>query len=434
VAFDPSYLSNGRVYVYYTVPNGPDGSSAAFNRISRFTAVDADPGPAYVPGLTAAAGSEVVLLNLEPLTGATNHNGGAIHFGPDGRLYAAVGENASSSNSQTLSNLKGKILRLSSDGSPPSNNPFFTNDNIRQPRDYIWALGLRNPFTTAFDFTAGLFYINDVGQNTWEEVNQGVAGANYGWPTYEGPESDPNFGTPPIYSYSHFASGSNGGEVVSGGTFYRSGVAQFPSQYVGKYFFADGGRGWIRTLDPSTKTSSVFATSVDFPVDLKVGPDGSLYYLERGGASASVWRISHRVNAVTGIVFNDLDGDGVRDAGEPGLANWRVFLDNNNNGVWSAATEPSLLTAANGGYTAKLPQGTYRARIVLQAGWVQTRPAGDGSYAGTLGFGQTLSGFDFGVRQATRAEAAHHPAAAAAPAPDDDARDLSLVSGLELLA
>src|SRR6185503_12450835 len=110
VAFDPQFASNGFVYVYYTAT-----TPAIHNRVSRFTA----------SGDVALAGSEVVLLDLNNLSSATNHNGGAMHFGPDGKLYVAVGENANSANSQTLSNLLGKILRLNADGTIPTDNPFF---------------------------------------------------------------------------------------------------------------------------------------------------------------------------------------------------------------------------------------------------------------------------------------------------------------------
>jgi glucose/arabinose dehydrogenase len=292
IAFDPSFATSGFVYVYYTVPNGPDGSSGAFNRVSRLTAVDADgnAGNGYQPGNTAVPGSESVLLTLNPLSGATNHNGGALHFGPDGKLYLAVGENANSSNAQTLNNFLGKILRMNVNGSAPADNPFNDADaNPSEPSDYIWAMGLRNPFTTAFDPVTGRFHINDVGEATWEEVNEGIRGANYGWPTYEGPENDPNFGTPPIFAYTHAASGNNGGNVISGGTFYRPAVETFPNQYQGDYFFADAQRGWIRSYDVSTATAALFATGASYPVDLKTGNDGALYYLERG--SGSVRRI-----------------------------------------------------------------------------------------------------------------------------------------------
>src|SRR6187455_2329085 len=133
IAFDPQFTTNGFVYVYYTAT-----TPAIHNRVSRFTA----------NGDTALAGSEVVLLELNNLSSATNHNGGAIHFGPDGKLYIAVGENANGANSQTLANLLGKVLRINSDGTIPNDNPFFNTATGNNRA--IWALGLRNPFTFAF--------------------------------------------------------------------------------------------------------------------------------------------------------------------------------------------------------------------------------------------------------------------------------------------
>src|SRR5207249_1987602 len=99
-------------------------------------------------GNTALPGSEVVLLDLDNLSStATNHNGGAIHFGLDGKLYIGVGENATGTNSQTLANLLGKMLRINADGSIPTDNPFYATATGNNRA--IWAIGLRNPFTFA---------------------------------------------------------------------------------------------------------------------------------------------------------------------------------------------------------------------------------------------------------------------------------------------
>jgi glucose/arabinose dehydrogenase len=174
VTFDPDFSNNQFVYIYYTATT-PD----IHNRLSRFTAI----------GDVAVSGSEVVVLELNNLSSATNHNGGAIHFGPDGKLYIGVGENANSANSQTLGNLLGKMLRINADGTIPTDNPFF-NQATGQNRA-IWALGLRNPYTFSFQETTGRLFINDVGQDTWEEINEGVAGSNYGWPNCEGPCATP---------------------------------------------------------------------------------------------------------------------------------------------------------------------------------------------------------------------------------------------------
>lgn len=270
IAFDPNFATNNFIYLYYTVPSTP-----RHNRVSRFTAN----GDVVVPG------SETILLELDNLTSATNHNGGALHFGPDGKLYIAVGENATTSNAQTLSNKLGKILRINKDGSIPGDNPFF-NDAVGNNRS-IWALGLRNPFTFAFQPGTGRMFINDVGASTWEEINDGIAGSNYGWPNTEGVTSNPAFRSP-LFAYSHGISPTTGC-AIAGGAFYNPSTVQFPASFVGKYFFADLCSGWIRVFDPATGTASAFASGISQPVDLKVGADGSLYYLSIG--SSSLFRV-----------------------------------------------------------------------------------------------------------------------------------------------
>jgi glucose/arabinose dehydrogenase len=280
VAFDPQFATNQFVYVYYTAttPN-------VHNRISRFTA----------NGDVAATGSEKILLDLNTLS-STNHNGGALAFGPDGKLYAAVGENSVGDHAQSLANLHGKMLRINPDRGPigqahttliPTDNPFYgtATGNNR----LIYALGLRNPFTFAFNPVQTRLFINDVGSNTWEEINDGVAGANYGWPDTEGNTTNPAYDSP-RYVYGHSA-----GCAITGGAFYAPPTPQFPSEYLNDYFFADYCGGWIRRLDPATGRVVTFATGITSPVDLKVGRHGSLYYLARGsgGATGVVRRISY---------------------------------------------------------------------------------------------------------------------------------------------
>ena len=268
VAFDPNFASNQLVYIYYTAT-----TPSTHNRISRFTA----------SGDVALAGSEVVVMDLPNLSTATNHNGGALHFGPDGNLYVAVGDNANGANSQSLSTRLGKLLRITSTGAIPTDNPFFNvaaGDNRA-----IWALGFRNPFTFSFQDTAGRMFINDVGENTWEEIDDGIAGSNYGWPTCEGfcNPPNPNF-RDPIFAYANDATTC----AITGGAFYNPQIIQFPSNFVGNYFFADFCGGWIRRLDPANGNAvSDFATGISSPVDLKVSADGFLYYLARGSGSVN---------------------------------------------------------------------------------------------------------------------------------------------------
>src|SRR5437667_2689773 len=270
VAFDPHFTLNHYIYLYYTVPGTP-----AHNRVIRFTAN----GDVVVPG------SGRVILELNSLSTATNHNGGALHFGPEDNLYVAVGDNAKGSNSQNLSNLFGKILRIASDGTIPSDNPFVQSTTARHE---IWALGLRNPFTFAFRGTTNFIYINDVGQSTWEEIDLGQAGANYGWPATEGPTTNPAYKSP-IYYYGHCDVCA-----ITGGAFYSTSTPSFPPSYVGKYFFGDYCSGFIRMLDPSTAKASGFISGASQPVDIQVGADGSLYYLARG--TSSVMKVRYTTN------------------------------------------------------------------------------------------------------------------------------------------
>jgi glucose/arabinose dehydrogenase len=274
VAFDPNFAANGFVYLYYTAT-----TPTVHNRVSRFTTA----------GDVAVAGSESVLLDLETLS-ATNHNGGAIHFGSDGKLYVAVGENAVGSNAQTLNNRPGKMLRSNSDGSIPADNPFFTQASGANRA--IWALGLRNPFTFAFQPLSGTLFINDVGASSWEEINLGVAGSNYGWPTTEGMTSNPDFRSP-LYAYAR-----SQGCAIAGGAFHNPLTPQFPFSYWGSYFFSDLCSGWIRMRKPDGEVVG-FVTGISQPVDLKFANDGSLYYLARGTGNTTgvVSRIRYVVSA-----------------------------------------------------------------------------------------------------------------------------------------
>ena len=292
VAFDPNFASNNFVYLYYTVPTAP-----IHNRISRFTA----------NGDVVAAGSELILADLDNLSSATNHNGGAIHFGPDGKLYVGVGENANSANAQTLNNRLGKILRYNADGSIPADNPFF--NTAAGANRAIWALGLRNPFTFGFQPGTGRLFINDVGQSAWEEINDGIAGSNYGWPTCEGVCASPNTNfRDPLFQYGH-GSGNTSGCAIVGSAFYNPPVNQFPSSYLGKYFFADLCNNWIRLFDPATGTASGFATGLSTPVDLQIGPDGCLYYLQQGN-SGQVFRVAATAGQPLNISVRALVGTG----------------------------------------------------------------------------------------------------------------------------
>jgi glucose/arabinose dehydrogenase len=283
VTFDPNFAANGYVYVFYTVPTAP-----IHNRVSRFTA---DPGNPDV----ALPGSEFVVLELSTLGGATNHNGGAIHFGLDGKLYVAAGENATPQFAQAPRNTHGKILRVNADSSIPPDNPFANSNRARKE---IWAMGFRNPFTFAVQPGTGRIYVNDVGSSGGgrrEEVNNLVKFGNYGWPFNEGYTTDPAYQSP-VFAYTPTYNGSNC--AVVGGVFFNPPVNPYPAEYYGKYFFADLCGNWISRLDPDAgvpaNTVTTFATGISntTPVDMKVGTDNHLYYVIIGGGGV-VRRINY---------------------------------------------------------------------------------------------------------------------------------------------
>src|SRR6185436_2841780 len=165
IAIDPAFNTNHFVYVYYTV-----NASPPFNKVSRFTA----------NGDVAVSGSETQILRLNDLQDG-NHNGGALAFGKDGKLYVGVGENHNAANATNLGNYLGKVLRINPDGSAPSDNPFFDSADGIGAKDRIWSFGHRNVWRLAVHPSSGRIFANDVGEATWEEINDVVKGKDFGW-------------------------------------------------------------------------------------------------------------------------------------------------------------------------------------------------------------------------------------------------------------
>ncbi|MGE5117957.1 MAG: PQQ-dependent sugar dehydrogenase [Betaproteobacteria bacterium] len=272
VALDPDFASNGFVYVHYTTTQG-----GTHNRISRFTA----------NGDVAVAGSEQVLVDLPALSSATDRNGGALHFGADGKLYVGVGDNADPARAPDAGSPFGKLLRFNDDGSVPDDGPqAATQSGLARA---VWARGLRNPATFAFNPDNGRLFIDDIGQAAWEEIDEGAAGADYGWPDSEG-ASVPSGITPPLFAYPHAASNPPGvgpggffvGASIVGGAFYPLSSGNFPDNVRGNYFFADRGARFVARLDLGNDNAAyAFASVTDNPVDLLVGSDGALYVLTR---------------------------------------------------------------------------------------------------------------------------------------------------------
>ena len=240
LAFDPQYDSNGRFYVHYT-----DATGTII--IARFLASATNPN-------VADPASQAILVSIPHPTFA-NHNGGMVAFGPDGCLYAGIGDGGSagdpSNNAQHLTNRLGKLLRIDpATGTACTNgtlNPFVLGSG----HPLVWGYGLRNPWRFSFD--GDDLYIGDVGQGAREEINVSTGphagrGLNYGWRLMEGsacfnPTSNCNPGTLtlPIVEYTH----DKGACSVIGGYVYRG---QVVPAIQGTYFYADFCAGFVRSF------------------------------------------------------------------------------------------------------------------------------------------------------------------------------------------
>lgn len=331
---DPGYSANRWIYVYLTrvAPGAPGG---CVNRVSRFTLRD---------GIDPA--SEVVLLDNISAVGG-NHNGGDLDIGSDGLLYVAVGDagrdprgiSASAGNNaaaRDLSLLNGKILRVTTDGRPAPGNPFSGAGSAVCARRgnlpstptticrEIYASGLRNPYRFAFDRNDGTdrFFINDVGQSTREEVNEGGVGRDYGWNVREGrcprgqnpPCAGPPAGlTDPITDY-----GREVGTYITAGAFVPNGL--WPTGFDGGYLFADGGSGriFLRTAGGQVNYGAPFATSAFGITDMTFAFDETgrlaLYYvLISGELRRIVWTGATAAPTPTGLRFVAAGPDRVYD-------------------------------------------------------------------------------------------------------------------------
>jgi len=270
LAFDPDFASNGFFYIYSTVT-----APATHNVVERYQ-VSGNPN-------VANAASRQTVINLDNLSGATNHNGGWIGFGPDNNLYIATGDNANGANAQTLSNLLGKILRIDVEGGLPyqipPDNPFVGTPGARPE---IFALGLRNPWRASFDSASGKLFIGDVGEATIEEINLGQKGANYGWPNSEGPSGNPAL-TNPIAFYNHSV-----GQSITGGYVYNG----ESDGLNGQYFYADfsqhklftlrfDGTSWITTERTAQVQTNI--GTINNPSSFGEDGRGNLYLVDVDG-------------------------------------------------------------------------------------------------------------------------------------------------------
>jgi glucose/arabinose dehydrogenase/PKD repeat protein len=371
IATDPAFAANHFIYLYYTAAT----TSGCMNRVSRFVLSNDNVDPA----------SESILINI-PSPGCC-HNGGDLHFGKDGYLYVSVGDGGLGG--RDLSVLLGKILRVTSDGGIPADNPFLGADSARcnvtghtDPgkvcqETYAW--GLRNPFRIAFDPNAAgtRFYINDVGQSTWEEVDLGQAGVDYGWNVREGfcaTGSTTDCGPPPagmtnpVYAYPH----ANGCDAITAGAFVPTGV--WPAAYNGSYLFSDYLCGKIWQLVPSGSgfTASEFAVDLGSggPITMIFGPSGdtqALYYTTyaNGGEVRRIESTQQQNHAPTAALTADVTSgaapltvhfDGTSSA-DPDAGDTLTYVWDFGDGTASSETTAATVThvySAPGTFTATL--------------------------------------------------------------------------------
>ena len=358
VAVDPQFSNNNFVYLYYTFrkfPNAgdpcltgqPTSADNPVNRVSRFV----------LPGTNVIdPQSEVILIDNIPSPNG-NHNGGDLHFGKDGLLYISVGDGGadyagdsgsggSNDAARDKHKLLGKILRIDRNGGIPATNPFQgagsgrcnltggTTPGNHCQETYAW--GLRNPFRFAMDGNAAgvRFFINDVGQDNWEEIDDGQIGADYGWNCREGRNVNSSSGPcnpvpagmiDPIFEYAHGASipgttSPSSCDAITGGAFVPAGIWPISN---GTYLAADFTCGVIfqMSMPAATWVASNFVSGLgsSSATSLSFGPYGNtqgLYYTTYAGGG-QIWVIAYQASAVE-LTFNTTPaGLGVRVNGQP---------------------------------------------------------------------------------------------------------------------
>jgi glucose/arabinose dehydrogenase len=303
-AFHPNYVGNGFFYLSYT-------DTAGDSVIARYS-VSLDPN-------RADPTSGVILLTIpQPFS---NHNGGQLHFGPDGYLYIGIGDGGSGgdpqNNGQDLGTLLGKILRIDVDsGFPftvPPDNPFV---GVVGAREEIWSFGLRNPWRFSFDRLTGDLFIGDVGQNSWEEVDfqpaNSTGGENYGWRLMEGnscfnPAINCNNGTLtlPILVYDHSV-----GCSVTGGYLYRG--SKNPNLN-GLYLYGDfcSGLIWGAQEDGLGGWNTTVLLDTNFSIST-FGEDesGEIYFAHLSATDGTIYQVVQSTSSTNSASTSSGGGGG----------------------------------------------------------------------------------------------------------------------------
>ena len=381
VAIDPEFAVNRFVYVYWTFAKfggcSTNTATAPVNRLAR-----------YVLGNNNVIdpASETLLLDNIPSPSGF-HNAGDLEFGKDGYLYVTIGEGGQSPNARNMALLSGKVLRITHGGGIPSDNPFLgpgtdpcgldgrnTNGDICQE---IYATGFRNPFRMAHNPNAAgtQVYVNDVGQNSYEEVNLLQAGGDYGWNLREGPcvygnptscGPPPNGMINPIHSYFH---GDTTCNAITGGAFVPNGV--WSPEYWNDYLFADYVCGQILRLEPDgqggfTETPLVTDLGRGSAVHLQFGPfeGGQALYYTVFGTQGQLRRLSFTsgdVEPTASLSVSPESGDPPLEVTLDGSGSFDPeggpldYLWDFGDGGSAETTEPVVThTYAEGAYTATL--------------------------------------------------------------------------------
>lgn len=256
LTFDPQFASNGFVYVFVSDPSG-------VQRVVRFADMN---GTGVSPAII-----------VDNLPSNTNHNGGSIGFGPDGKLYVSLGDSLNPANAQDPTSLAGKILRYNANGTVPTDNPFGATNPA-------FNLGLRNSFDFAFHPQSGVIYASENGQDCDDELNRIVRGGNYGWrPNYPCGDANPQF-VAPLTRFNPVI-------APTGVTFYTSSVIP---QFQGSLFMVDFNEGRVRRFVVNeaqqgmiTETEVVVAGGMGNLLDIVPGPDGALYF----SSTTAIFRI-----------------------------------------------------------------------------------------------------------------------------------------------
>ncbi|MBI4205325.1 MAG: PQQ-dependent sugar dehydrogenase [Betaproteobacteria bacterium] len=403
LAFHPDFAQNGFFYVNVINTSGD-------TEIRRYQVSSTDPNQTN-------AGSGTLVITIDQPAGHTNHKAGWLDFGPDGYLYAALGDGGVSDNAQNLDSLLGKLLRLDVNADAfaadatrnyaiPADNPFVGVAGA----DEIWALGLRNPWRPSFDRGLGDLYIADVGEHDREEIDLGQAGANYGWDLFEGPEvfspGTPTGGTltTPIFYYGHDV-----GRSITGGYVYRGSSEGLQ----GHYFFGDFIAGNIFTLhfDGTSwvavdRTSQIVTDSGSVNLPASFGQDGfgNLYVVDHGG---EIFRLTPNVNsadqgdALSGLDGNDLlFGGSGNDSLDGGAGDDELQGGNGADILIGGAGDDILLGGA--GIDTAVFSGNRADHAVGAAGSTVSGPEGSDTLASIerLQFADANLAFDLGMAEA----------------------------------